>query len=98
VVDYSGMSYAELVRMANDDAVADRMSDEEYESLSRELWKKFGVEKRMAPPKARSAASAGLKVRSFFHAWKREPVAPARENSPATGATSRLPSLSRSGD
>jgi hypothetical protein len=48
VIDYSGMSYAELVKVANNDAIADAMSEEEYESLSVELWRKFAVEKRIA--------------------------------------------------
>jgi hypothetical protein len=42
------MNYAELVRIANNDAIADAMSEEEYEALSGELWRKFAVEKRIA--------------------------------------------------
>jgi hypothetical protein len=45
--DYSKLSYQELCRIANDDAIAQSMSEEEYERLSRELWKKFRIEKRV---------------------------------------------------
>jgi hypothetical protein len=43
--DYSAMKYEELRRIANDDAIAESMSDEEYESLSAVMWKKFSAEK-----------------------------------------------------
>jgi hypothetical protein len=43
--DYSTMKYEELRRIADDDAIAESMSDEEYESLSAVMWKKFGAEK-----------------------------------------------------
>jgi hypothetical protein len=42
--DYSGMKYEELRRIANNDAMTDEMSDEEYESLSSEMWRKFSLE------------------------------------------------------
>lgn len=41
------MSYAELVRIANNDALAEGMSEEEYESLSITLWRKFGEQHRI---------------------------------------------------
>lgn len=47
MTDYSRMSYQELCKIANDDAVADSMSEEQYEALSIYLWKKFRVEKRI---------------------------------------------------
>jgi hypothetical protein len=47
MTDYSKLSYQELCQMANNDAIADSLSEEEYEKLSRELWKKFRVEKRI---------------------------------------------------
>jgi hypothetical protein len=47
MTDYSKLSYQELCKIANNDAIADSMSEEEYENLSRELWKKFRVEKRI---------------------------------------------------
>ena len=50
MTDYSKMSYDQLRKIADNDAIADRMSDEEYESLSSELWKKFGLEKLVAEP------------------------------------------------
>jgi hypothetical protein len=43
--NYSRMSYEELRRIADSGSIADSMSDEEYEALSLELWKKFGLEK-----------------------------------------------------
>lgn len=45
MTDYSAMNYDELRRIADNDAIADRMSEEEYEALSVELWRKFGLEK-----------------------------------------------------
>jgi hypothetical protein len=42
--DYSGMNYEELRQIADNDPIADNMSNEEYESLSVELWRKFSVE------------------------------------------------------
>jgi hypothetical protein len=45
VTDYSRMNYEELRRIADNDSIADKMSEEEYESLSVELWKKFSLEK-----------------------------------------------------
>jgi hypothetical protein len=44
-IDYSRMNYEELRTIADDDSIADKMSNEEYESLSVELWRKFSVEK-----------------------------------------------------
>lgn len=44
-IDYSRMNYEELRRIADNDPVADKMSNEEYESLSVELWRKFSAEK-----------------------------------------------------
>jgi hypothetical protein len=42
--DYTTMKYEELRRIADNDAIADAMSDEEYESLSAEMWRKFSLE------------------------------------------------------
>ncbi len=42
--DYSKMNYEELRHLADNSPAADKMSDEEYESLSIELWRKFSVE------------------------------------------------------
>lgn len=50
MTDYSKMSYNQLLMIADNDAIADRMSDEEYEALSAELWKKFGLEKLVPEP------------------------------------------------
>jgi hypothetical protein len=44
-IDYSRMNYEELLKIADNDAIADKMSNEEYESLSVELWKRFSIEK-----------------------------------------------------
>ena len=49
-IDYSRMSYEELRTIADNDSVADKMSDEEYESLSLALWKKFSAEKLTHEP------------------------------------------------
>ncbi|HKI24780.1 MAG TPA: hypothetical protein VKA07_00565 [Candidatus Sulfotelmatobacter sp.] len=45
MTDYSAMNYDELRRIADNDSVADSMSEAEYEALSVELWRKFGLEK-----------------------------------------------------
>jgi len=45
MTDYSAMNYDELRRIADNDAIADRMSEDEYEALSVELWRKFSLEK-----------------------------------------------------
>ncbi len=49
-IDYSRMSYEELRMIADNDSIADRMSDEEYESLSVALWRKFSAEKLTLEP------------------------------------------------
>jgi len=46
--DYSRMNYEELRQIADNDPIADRMSHEEYETLSVELWRKFSAAK-LAP-------------------------------------------------
>jgi hypothetical protein len=43
--NYSRMNYEELRKIADNDPIADNMSDEEYGSLSVELWRKFSAEK-----------------------------------------------------
>jgi len=43
--DYSRMNYEELRKIADNDPVAEAMSNEEYESLSIQLWRKFSMEK-----------------------------------------------------
>ena len=43
--DYSRMNYEELRTIADNDSIAGRMSDEEYESLSVAMWRKFSVER-----------------------------------------------------
>ncbi len=48
-IDYSRMNYEELLKIADNDAIADKMSNEEYESLSVELWRRFSTEK-LTPP------------------------------------------------
>jgi hypothetical protein len=49
------MSYKQLRRIADNDSIADLMSEKEYESLSVQLWRKFGVEKgiTLGPPLGR---------------------------------------------
>jgi hypothetical protein len=49
-IDYSTMSYEELRTIADNDSVAEKMSDEEYESLSVAMWRKFSVEKLTLKP------------------------------------------------
>jgi hypothetical protein len=43
--DYSRMNYEELRKIAENDSIADSMSDEEYGSLSIQMWRKFSAEK-----------------------------------------------------
>ncbi len=56
-IDYSRMSYEELRMIADNDSIADKMSDEEYESLSLALWRKFSAEKLTLEPLDADAAS-----------------------------------------
>jgi hypothetical protein len=49
-IDYSRMSYEELRTIADNDSIAEKMSDEEYESLSVALWRKFSAEKLTLEP------------------------------------------------
>jgi hypothetical protein len=49
-IDYSTMSYEELRTIADNDSIAEKMSDEEYESLSVAMWKKFSAEKLALAP------------------------------------------------
>jgi len=49
-IDYSRMSYEELRMIADNDSVADKMSNEEYESLSVAMWRKFSAEKLTLAP------------------------------------------------
>jgi hypothetical protein len=42
--DYSRMNYEALRKIADSGPMADNMSNEEYESLSIELWRKFSVD------------------------------------------------------
>jgi hypothetical protein len=78
MTDYSRMSYQELCTIANNDVLADSMSDEEYEKLSRELWKKFRVEKRitaMHPDFARQdSANAELTQRPISESVMNAPL------------------------
>lgn len=46
--DYSRMNYEELRKIADNGPIADNMSEEEYGSLSVELWRRFSAEK-LAP-------------------------------------------------
>jgi hypothetical protein len=38
------MNYEELRKIADNDSIADKMSNEEYESLSVQMWRKFRAE------------------------------------------------------
>jgi|GEM_PF-2641983 hypothetical protein len=58
--DYSRMSYEELRTLADNDSVADTMSNEEYESLSVALWRKFSAEKLTLEPLDTDAANTSL--------------------------------------
>jgi hypothetical protein len=48
--DYSRMSYEDLRTIADNDSIAEEMSNEEYESLSVALWRKFSAEKLTLEP------------------------------------------------
>jgi hypothetical protein len=85
-MNYSSMSYEELRKIADDDSIADNMSDDEYESLSVELWKKFGVERELSehyPP-----SSLGHEKRhgvvSIFNYFRSSRMLRARETNSAS--------------
>lgn len=97
------MSYADLVRIANNDALAEGMSEEEYEALSVELWRKFALEHRIAASSEATAISPAFPAQSLTSAVRnflrtgfggRTPTA----KSAAPANSPHQPSLSRSGD
>jgi hypothetical protein len=104
VKDYSTLNYQQLLRIANNDSIAASMSEEEYESLSSELWKKFRAEKRIAgsdsmllspTPDSVSPIRAVLNALRIRPAQE-TPVTP--QNSQSASARRQQPSLFRSGD
>lgn len=62
MINYSRMSYEELRKIADDDSNSARLSDEEYEALSVELWRKFGAEKALSEqnPPAETITDPGV--------------------------------------
>jgi hypothetical protein len=94
----------QLVQIANNDSIAAAMSEEEYESLSSELWRKFGAEKRIAGPDSMVLAPTSGKtnpVRTVLNAFRTRPApkTPAAQNSQSANTGPRQqPSLFRSGD
>lgn len=67
MTEYSKMSYEALRKIADNDSVADNMSDEEYESLSIELWRKFSVENGIVEHYAVFGSSRPLTKRPVPH-------------------------------
>jgi hypothetical protein len=101
-MDYSRMSYSELFKIANNDSIANAMSEEEYESLSVELWKKFSTEKRIASPPDPCGSSPDRKqpgsIRSILDALRTGSNRTQGENANSARAPRQQPSLFRSGD
>ena len=106
MTDYSKMSYEELFKIANNDSIAGSLSEEEYESLPVELWRKFSVEKQVGVHADSFVIAPGQKkpnaIRSILNTlrlgFSRHTQT---ENSPSEISplsSPEQPSLSRSGD
>jgi hypothetical protein len=102
MTDYSRMSYEQLRRIANNDAVADRMSEEEYEALSVQMWRKFSVEQGLREHHDSLACAPGMQTlrtiwnRLTSHPAAAPPTLPPSENSVASPR--QLKGAFRSGD
>jgi hypothetical protein len=104
MTDYSRMSYQQLRSIADNDAIADRMSEEEYEALSIQMWRKFGMEQGIRGHYDSLAPSPGRlpMLRSILNRLRSNSTAstqPTLTPSEDTGASPRqLRGLFRSGD
>ena len=101
MTDYSRMSYEQLRRIADNDAVADRMSEEEYEALSVQMWRKFGVEQGIRERHDSLATPGKQTLRSIWSRLTAHPAAAAPTLTPSeNSATSprQLKGAFRSGD
>lgn len=102
MIDYSRMSYEQLRTIADNDAVADRMSDEEYEALSVQMWRKFGVEQGLREHHDPDSPAAGRQtLRSIWKRFTSQPTHTPSARTPSENPVASPPQLKglfRSGD
>jgi hypothetical protein len=106
VTDYSKMNYQELFRIANNDPAAEAMSEEEYEALSVELWRKFSAEKRIGTVLNRPVLTPTRPNRSMFSSFLstlrkgsvRQNTSDTASQGASTPPPQQQPSFFRSGD
>lgn len=101
MTDYSRMSYEQLRKIADDDVMAEKMSEEEYEALSVQLWRKFGIENGIRAQQnsfAPTPARANF-LRSIVNRFRSNPtVEPQVSGENARIASPEVRGLFRSGD
>jgi hypothetical protein len=76
MTDYSRMSYEQLRSIADNDAIAEQMSEEEYEALSVQMWRKFGIEQgiREHPESPTSSSRRLPALRSILNRLRSNPT------------------------
>jgi hypothetical protein len=102
MTDYSKMSYQQLRSIADNDAIAEQMSEEEYEALSIQMWRKFGIEQGIRDHQQSPAPNQRQipVLRGLLNLLRSKPPA-GKQTAPASnpGASpSELGGLFRSGD
>jgi hypothetical protein len=102
MMDYAKMSYEQLRTIADNDALADGMSEEEYEALSIQMWRKFGMEQGIREQHdLRAPVSGRQTLRSLWNRLTSQPgrtaAALARDKN-ASASPHQLKGLFRSGD
>jgi hypothetical protein len=101
MTDYSRMSYDQLRRIADNDAVADRMSEEEYEALSVQMWRKFSVEQGIREHHDSLATPGAPTLRSIWNRLASHPAATPPTLTPSENSAAsprQLKGAFRSGD
>jgi hypothetical protein len=102
MIDYSKMSYEQLRTIADNDSLADRMSEEEYEALSVQMWRKFGMEQGIRDRHDPLVPVSGVQtLRSLWHRLTSQPShtgTPLARDKNASASPHQLKGLFRSGD
>jgi len=65
------MSYKELRAIADDDSIAEKMPEEEYELLSVQLWRKFSLENGITEQRASFAPLSAKRERAWWQLGRR---------------------------
>jgi hypothetical protein len=103
MTDYSKMSYQQLRSIADNDAIAQQMSEEEYEALSIQMWRKFGIEQGIREhQKSPEPGQRQIPVlRGLLNLLRSKPTAdkqPTPPSNPSPASPRELGGLFRSGD